>query len=165
MGRPSDYTPELVAEICSRISEGDSLRTICLAEDMPAKSSIFRWLLLHEEFRDQYELAAQARSDVFAEDMLDIADDGTNDWVEKENKDGSTYVALNTEHVQRSRLRIDTRKWIASKLKPKKYGDKIVTEHTGPGGAPLTPMMAIVTPGDAALAYQEALRRASEQAA
>ena len=75
-------------------------------------------------------MGAQLLKEV-ASKTADIADDGTNDWQERQNKDGSSYIALNTEHVQRSRLRVDTRKWIASKLKPKKYGDKQAVEHSG----------------------------------
>jgi hypothetical protein len=67
--------------------------------------------------------------------MLDIADDGTNDWAKQQlGEDGPEVEVLNKEHIQRSRLRIETRKWLASKLKPKKYGDKITTEHTGTVG-------------------------------
>ena len=56
---------------------------------------------------------------------LDIADDGSNDWVERKNADGSTTEVVNGEHIQRSRVRIDARKWLLSKLAPKKYGDKL----------------------------------------
>ena len=69
--------------------------------------------------------------------MLEIADDGRNDWIVRLRKDGSTETVVDNEAVQRSRLRIDTRKWLLSKLSPKKYGD--VTVITGAEGAPLIP--------------------------
>ena len=82
-----------------------------------------------------YEVAQTAyrRAEEVFEEILDIADDGTNDWMERNGKDGETGdTVLNGEHVQRSRLRIDARKWALSKMIPKKYGDKIDTSgnHT-----------------------------------
>ena len=121
VGRPSTYTQEIADEICGQLAEGTSLRTICLADDMPAKSTVFKWLREQEGFSDQYARAKEESADALVEEILDIADDGSNDWMERENKDGSTTTVLNGEHVQRSRLRVDTRKWIASKLKAKKY--------------------------------------------
>lgn len=105
MSRPSDYTQELADEICSQLAEGISLRTVCLPDEMPNKSTVFRWLRTHEEFRDQYAKAKESSADALLEDMFHIADNDKED-------------------VQRSRLRVDVRKWAASKLKPKKYGDK-----------------------------------------
>lgn len=124
MARPTKYSLELADEICSQLSDGISLRTVCLAENMPGKTTVFRWLRTNEEFRDQYEIAKQECADSYADEIIEIADDSTNDYMDKQNKDGSTYQALNSENIQRSRLRVDARKWIASKLKPKKYGDK-----------------------------------------
>lgn len=134
-GRPTDYSQEIADVICGEIAMGYSLRTICKSDDMPCLATIFNWLRTHKEFLDQYEKAKVEQADALAEEMLDIADDGTNDWMEKQNKDGSTYEVINHEHIQRSRLRVDARKWIASKLKPKKYGDKL--EHSGSAENPL----------------------------
>ena len=132
LGRPSTYTPELADLLCSYIAEGKSLRTICKIEDMPSMPTIFSWIRLYPEFLKQYEKAKEDQADAMVEEMLDIADDGTNDWMENLDKDGSVIgYKVNGEHVQRSRLRLDTRKWIASKLKAKKYGEKIQTEHSG----------------------------------
>ena len=125
MGRPTLYTDELADVMFSRIMSGESVNSICKDDDMPDKATFFRWLRTHQEFRDNYEVATSERSDALFEEMLDIADDGTNDWMEKHDKDGNCigYV-VNGEAIQRSRLRIDVRKFHASKLKPKKYGDK-----------------------------------------
>lgn len=136
MGRPSDFHPETAALICERLVEGQSLRTICLAEDMPSVASVFRWLGAQETFREQYAHAREAQADTLADEMLDIADDGSNDWMARpENKGGGWEE--NGEAIGRSRLRLDTRKWIAAKLKPKKYGEKIETTHRGDAAAPI----------------------------
>lgn len=129
MGRPSDYTPELAADICARIVDGQSLRSICKADDMPDVRSVFRWLALHDEFSHQYAQARDAQADTLADELLDIADDATNDWMERETKNGWIERVVDAENINRSRLRVDTRKWIASKLKPKKYGDSTRHEH------------------------------------
>jgi hypothetical protein len=144
VGRPSDYTQETADIICRRLAEGESLRAICLADDMPDKATIFRWLAVNEPFRDQYARAREAQADYYAEEIIEISDDGTNDWMERKNADGSIGdVILNGEHVQRSRLRVDARKWFASKVAPKKYGDKLLAEVTGADGAPLVPILNV----------------------
>jgi hypothetical protein len=122
MGRPSDFTQETADAICSRIAGGESLRSICNAEEMPDKATVFRWLADSEKaaFRDQYARAREAQADHMAEEILQIADDGTNDTYPTENG-----LAVNQDVIARSRLRVDARKWLASKMAPKKYGDKI----------------------------------------
>lgn len=125
-GRPTDYTQELADTICERLSEGESLRTVCKADDMPNKASVFRWIRTHKEFCDQYTRAKQESADALIDGMLDIADDANNDYMERLGKDGQTEgYQLNGEHVNRSRLRIETRKWLAIKLQPKKYGELV----------------------------------------
>jgi hypothetical protein len=132
MGRPSDYTPEKAEAICLRLAEGESLRSVCSDEDMPTKQTALRWLTKHEDFRAQYVRAKEQGAEAIAEEMFDIADDGANDWMEKLDKEGEAYGwQLNGEHVRRSQLRIDTRKWYLSKIMPKKYGEKVQTEHSG----------------------------------
>ena len=124
MARPSDYTPETAAAICARIADGQSLREIARAEGMPDKSTILRWLDAHAEFRDQYARAREAQADHFAEEILEISDDGTNDWMRRQQGEDTVEVA-NHEHISRSKLRVDARKWLMSKMAPKKYGDKL----------------------------------------
>lgn len=134
IGRPTKYTDKLSDSICAKLSEGQSLRTVCKSDDMPCKATIFSWLRTNEAFLDQYTRAKQESADALTDEMLDIADDSTNDYMMKKGEDGAEYEALNPEHIQRSRLRIETRKWLSSKLKPKKYGDKIQQEITAPEG-------------------------------
>ena len=135
-GRPTDYRQETADLICERIADGESLRDICKADEMPARSVVFRWLSIHREFADQYARAREAQADAISDDMLAIADDGQNDWMERNGEgDENAGWRLNGEHIQRSRLRIDSRKWMASKLAPKKYGDRQSVDHTSSDGS------------------------------
>lgn len=118
------YTDDIANEICSRLVDGKSLKKICEMEDMPSKSTVFKWLSENEVFSDKYARAREAQADTLADEIIDIADDGENDTYE----DDEGNVRTNQDVIARSRLRVDARKWIASKLKPKKYGDKIQTD-------------------------------------
>lgn len=124
MGRPSEYSPEKAREICERMAEGKSLREICLAEDMPSKTTVFRWLEREEPFRDQYARAREAQFDFIAEEIVRISDDASGDFF-IEDRDGKSVVVPDHARVQRDRLRVDSRKWLLSKIAPRKYGDKV----------------------------------------
>lgn len=137
MGRPSEYNEKTARRICEGIISGMTLRQICAQDGMPAKSTVFKWLSEKDDFSDQYARARELQSEHLADEILEICDDGTNDWMLRENKDGSTAWQLNGEHVQRSRLRVDSRKWLMSKMAPKRYGDKQQLEHTGKDGGPI----------------------------
>lgn len=129
-GRPSIFTQELADRICEEISMGYSMRTVCKADDMPAPASVYKWLRENKAFSEQYARACEERSEAMIEDILDIADDGSNDWMEV-NAENNQGWRINGEALQRSRLRVDTRKWYASKMKPKKYGDKLDVTSDG----------------------------------
>lgn len=131
-GRPTIYSESLAAEICSQLADGLSLVKICSEDAMPAKTTVYRWLLDNEQFRDMYARAREDQADTLADEIIDIADDGANDTY---TKDGVELT--NQDVIARSRLRVDARKWIAAKLKPKKYGDTIRNEHSGPDGSPI----------------------------
>lgn len=146
VGRPSDYDVSTTKIICDRLCAGESLRTICDDKDMPSTTSVFRWLAAHEEFRAQYAHAREVQADAIFEEILDIADNAKNDWMERRGDDDAGWQA-NGEHIQRSKLRIDARKWMAGKLAPKKYGEKSSLELSGADGAPLIPTIN-VTIGD-----------------
>lgn len=126
----SEYTLEMAARICDELGEGKSLRSVCKQEGFPCKSVVFKWLCRNPEFEKMYRFATSARADAFAEDMLDIADDGSNDWMETNDPDNPGY-RFNGEHFQRSRLRVDTRKWNAARMNSKRYGDKFDIAHSG----------------------------------
>lgn len=118
IGRPTDYTKKLGDEICSLLAEGKSMRTVAEMKGMPDKATIFRWIRTDKDFRHQYARAKEEASELFIEEMIDIADGAEKIVRSGAEKKSSAYA-------QTQRLRIDTRKWIASKLKPKKYGDKL----------------------------------------
>lgn len=142
IGRPSDFTDEIAAEICDRLCAGESLRTIVRDNHMPASSTVFRWLTARPAFQEQYARAREVQADAIFEDILDIADDARNDWMERRGEGDAGWQA-NGEHIQRSRLRIDARKWMAGKLAPKKYGEKASLEVSGKDGAPLIPVINV----------------------
>ena len=123
MGRPTKYTKKLANAICAELAIGKSVRTVCSQTGMPCVKTIFNWLSEHEFFLQQYARAKEESADALTDEMLDIADDASNDYMKGKNNEG---WEANGEHIQRSRLRIDTRKWLSSKLKPKKYGDKTI---------------------------------------
>lgn len=104
---------------------------------MPSPAAVYLWLNKHQEFVEMYTRAKEDSADVLAEEIIDIADDGLNDTYIKAGRDGDDEEVVNHDHINRSRLRVEARKWVAAKLKPRKYGDKITQEHSGPGGAPI----------------------------
>lgn len=146
-GRPSKFTDDLFQKICERIADGEPLRQICRDEGMPSYRVVYDWMdkddaLLKSEDKKVRDTAlnlssrfARAREDghdAIAEETLRIADDGSNDWMEKRNQNGEFVgYTLNGEHVQRSKLRIETRLKLLAKWNPKKYGEKV--ELSGPG--------------------------------
>ena len=136
MGRPSSYSPEIVDVICSRIADGESLRSVCSAAGMPDRRTIYRWLRSHVEFVSRYSFATDARAELIAEEVLEIADDASGDYKLVE-RNGELVWVIDPEVIQRARLRIDTRKWTLAKLAPKKYGYGIGQERSGPNGAPV----------------------------
>lgn len=125
-GRPSVYSEELADEICARIVEGNSARSVCKSLGIGI-TTMFRWLREKEEFRQQYARACQERADTLAEEIVEIADNSTGDW--HEDKDGRQV--FDHEHVQRDRLRVDARKWAAARMNPRKWGDRQEIEHRG----------------------------------
>jgi hypothetical protein len=97
---------------------------------MPTTTAVMRWLNEKPELVEQYTRARELQAETLFDELLDIADDASNDWMEI-NKDGDTRYELNGEHTQRTRIRIDVRKWKISKMLPKKYGDRVQNDHAG----------------------------------
>lgn len=141
VGRPSKYTEAVVQSICTRMVQGESLRTICKDEKMPGLQTVLDWLDAKEDFRGKYAHARELQADALAEECLEIADDGTNDWMEK--KGNNPGYDFNGEAAARSRLRLEQRRWYASKLAPKKYGDKLDLTS---GGNPLPAPVVMIKP-------------------
>lgn len=134
-GRPSDFSEELADRICEALADGLSLRTICADEDMPNRATVFRWLAANKAFSDQYARAREEQAETMADEIVGISDEGDTRTIV--GSDDEQIVVYDSTAVARNRLRIDARKWVASKLKPKKYGDKTTTELSGPGGGPI----------------------------
>lgn len=111
MGRPSSYSTEVADMICAEIAQGAALYKLCERDDMPDNATVYRWLEQHAEFRDKYARARDQQQDREVDHIVVIADEA--------------------EDANLARLRIDARKWRASKLAPKKYGDKVETVHSG----------------------------------
>lgn len=127
-GRPTDYNETIAALICERVATSTlGLYKLCrMYDDMPDKTTVNLWRYKHPEFSTRYAQAKLVQADLLAEECLDIADDSANDTLI--NEEG--FEACNTEWINRCRLRIDTRKWLASKLLPKQYGPVIEDKNT-----------------------------------
>ena len=125
-GVKTTYTKEIADSICEQLSVGVPLREICRKEGYPKWRTVYDWLAKDEEFAARFAHARDVGYEQIAQECLEIADDGTNDWVEKLDKDQIPIGwQLNGEHVQRSKLRIETRLKLLAKWSPKKYGDKV----------------------------------------
>ena len=133
-GRPTTYNHEIADEICERIVQGESLRSIVKDDHMPVISTVFRWMIHNDEFSKQYMRAKEEQAEMLADEIVAISDE--EHVTVKEHDGGMTEVVFDSTAVARNRLRIDARKWVASKLKPKKYGDKL--ELAGDPNSPLT---------------------------
>jgi hypothetical protein len=92
---------------------------------MPSTSTVLKWAREMPEFSQQYTQARKELLEHWAEEVLEISDDGSNDWITREKEEGRVETVVDSEHINRSRLRVDTRKWLLSKLDARKYGDKL----------------------------------------
>ena len=128
IGRPTKYSPEWAERFCELLAQGQSVRQICSQPGQPDKSQVYRWLDDNDDFRDQYARAREAQADKFFNECIEIADTATQ------------------ENCNVARLRVDTRKWAAARLAPKKYGDHI--QHDVKGGLNFQPQILIQCSSD-----------------
>ena len=119
-GRPSTYDAVIAVKICEQLSDGISLREICRQDGMPPWQTVYSWMERDVSLVEAIARAREIGYDALAEECLKIADDGTNDYVE-----GERGPQLNSEHIQRSKLRIETRLKLLAKWNPKKYGERV----------------------------------------
>jgi hypothetical protein len=162
MGRPSEYTLEIGAVICERLSNGESLKSICDEPGMPARSTVCRWIEAYEAFRNSYARARERQCEHWLEEIFEIADDTSRDtFIDSEGKERTDH-----EHINRSRLRVDARKWAMSKLAPKKYGERVAAELSAPGGGPvqLQPVFPALPPAEVAAAVRALIAQAEVSA-
>lgn len=137
---------EIINKVLFEIENGLSLRKAILKLDIVNRDTFNEWIKADESISDQYVKATDKRADVIFEEILDIADDSSNDFITTDIGDGIQVEKFNSEHVQRSRLRVDARKWVLGKMKPKVYGDKI--DMTTGGEKISNPIININMPKD-----------------
>lgn len=126
------YSPQIARKICEQIMEGKTLKDICAQHNMPSIQRVTRWLAspLNEDFREMYYYARRVQAEILVDEIISIADDSENDWKPSFNKKGEQNGwKPDHECIQRSRVRIDTRKWLAAKMLPRMYGENIDVQH------------------------------------
>lgn len=154
MGRPKVYSDKIAKRICREMIKGRSVAKICKDADMPSEPTVYSWLQkgsanYQENFFKWYNDARIIRAERLAEEIIDIADDGTNDTYESYNKKtGALETIVDNDVIRRSELRVKARQWWVSKILSHKYGDKSQLEVTGAGGRPLAPEKIIIDFGD-----------------
>jgi len=105
---------------------------------MPSHWTVYQWLKKYPDFKTAYDEARSFQADTFVDEMIDIADNARNDWMERIGRDGQSLGWVeNGEAVRRSALRVDTRKHLAGLLAPRKYGARVINEVGGIDGAPI----------------------------
>ncbi|MEZ0061899.1 hypothetical protein ABIF26_007442 [Bradyrhizobium elkanii] len=119
--RPSEFTDDIFDEICDRMANGQGLRKICEDPEMPSRQTFLRWIEKDTGRQAKYQTAREALMDWYAEDIVEIAWDSSKDTI----KDGKGEPKCNHEWINRSRLKVDTLKFLMAKLHPKRYGDKL----------------------------------------
>lgn len=124
------FTQETADVICDRIANGESLRAICQDAEMPATSTVCKWLSENSSFAEQYARAREIQADTLFDQILHIADTPVLGKKVKIGSDGKTEETEG-DMIEHRRLQVDARKWMAGKLRPKKYGDKLDVEHSG----------------------------------
>lgn len=133
-GRPTNYNDLIADEICEQISLGRSLIQITSDADFPAESTVYAWLVKYPEFQEKYARARENQAEHYASEIIALADTPVEGRKVVIKADGSEEITIG-DTVERTRLQIDARKWYASKLAPKKYGDKL--QHSGDPENPL----------------------------
>jgi hypothetical protein len=147
MGRPSLRTPEIEAEIISRLSAGEPLAQICRDGHMPSTDTAREWQRQDEAFSRAIAGAREDGFDVIAADLLNIADDGSRDYKPSYDREGNAtgdYVP-DFDHINRSKLRVETRLKLLSKWDPKRYGERVELRHGDPNGNALAPATISLT--------------------
>lgn len=140
MAKPTRFSQALADHICDRLIRGETLNAICDEDGMPSAGTVRYWRHTNAEFKAAYEGAREAQADALFDEILEIVDDGRNDWMEKEGRNG-TYIALNHEAMMRSKMRAEMRLKLVAVMNPKRFGDKAQLDLTNSDGklASMTP--------------------------
>lgn len=125
-------TREKVEEICALLEQGEPLAVICRRSDMPSVRTVYNWQDADQSVKDRFQQARDIGEDAIAADCLVIADDSSGDY-----RVGEKGLLLDTDHIQRSRLRVDTRLKLLAKWNPRRWGERQALEHSGPDGGPI----------------------------
>lgn len=125
MTRQLEYTEEIGSAICERISKGESIVKICSSPDMPNPSSVYKWLAAFPAFAESYAHARERQADYYFEQMVDIATTPFIGETSEYDGDANLVKVTTKDMIEHRRLQIETLKWVSSKLRPKKYGDKL----------------------------------------
>ena len=145
-GKEFTYTREVFESIIARVATGESVRSICKDEGMPTRDTFFVWLYRDPSLADLYAHAKAISAYADEDELNEIGDDGTNDWMEKRNKDGEVIGwVLNGEAVARSRLRVETRRWLMERRMPTRFGQKVDLNHGVQPDNPLSAMIAAIS--------------------
>lgn len=147
-GPKSTYKKATLDKICDRLSLGEPLAVICRDKGMPSRGTVYLWEKQHEGVPERIARAREEGEDYLAAECLEIADNASNDWMER-NGDSPGYT-LNGDHVQRSKLRIETRLKLLAKWNPRKYGDRQQIDHQSTDGSmtPKPTRIELVAPND-----------------
>lgn len=125
-GRPPSttmpFSQAIAVEICRRLAGGESLRSICSDDGFPVEHTVAKWSRLDPDFSAAYAHARELQAEHFADEIVDIADDGRNDFMRRATERGEEFVAVDREHLDRSKIRIATRQWVIERILSKKYG-------------------------------------------
>jgi hypothetical protein len=123
-GAPTIKTPAILEAILAGISLGKSARTMCIEVGI-SQRVLWNWLANDQELMRNYLRAKELCVDAYAEEIIEISDDGTRDtYLDEKGRE-----VVNRDVIARAQLRIDARKWYAARLAPKKYGDKLPVTH------------------------------------
>jgi hypothetical protein len=141
LGRPSNWSEELGNRICVELAKGESLNAICKREGFPDLTTVYDYLRRDPSFAHNYARAKSDSADTLAAKIIDVIENST------------------PETVNVDRLKVDAYKWIAAKLKPKSYGERVQAELTGKDGGPIQTMSVTLDAGNLAPEARELLRQ------
>lgn len=130
IGRPSTFTEAVASLICVRIASGETLTAICQTPGLPATQTVYQWRRQFPSFAADYAAARIDQMEAWSDEIIAISDDSSMDTVTKRDPKGREYEAIDHENIQRSRLMVDTRKWIMAKVGPA-YADRV--DHVASG--------------------------------
>jgi hypothetical protein len=131
MGRPSSFNQDIADKILDELARGSTLRSIQDMPGFPGRSTVFRWLAENEDFSRRYAVALAWRTEGRADEIVQIADDSSEDFVVGDDGEGGPMLKLDREHIARSKMRIEVRQWLMEREMPRKYSLAAVAAPAG----------------------------------